>query len=84
MDNFMEYQKFFELRNKYPKLTPLISEIVSAFFQNNDSFPSNFFIYGTYDADDVTHILKEFGINSKILVSHVNIRKHEKTYIVFR
>ena len=81
MNNFDDYQKFFELRKKYPKNLDLISELMAAFFKNNDSFPDKFFINGTFDKNDVVVILNAFGI-SKVDCSSVYLRNIYRTYII--
>lgn len=81
MNNFDDYEKFFQLRKKYPKHLNLISKLMSAFFKNNDSFQDKFFINGTYSSEDIAVILKDFGI-SKISSSSVYLRNEHLTYII--
>lgn len=64
METFSYYEKFFTLREKYPKHKKLIGEIMQQFFFNKDALPSYFYIVGVYKTEDIRTILKELGINS--------------------
>lgn len=81
MDNFDDYKKFFELRDKYPNLANLISELLAAFFLNKGHFPKQFYIYGSYSVEDVNTILKEFGITQDISALLLNLRNSPRTLI---
>ena len=81
MDNFDDYKKFFDLRDKYPEHLELVSELMSSFFLNKESFPNRFFISGMHSPEDVCLILKELGICNNISCSPVYIRKTYRTYI---
>lgn len=76
-----DYQNFFTLREKYPKLKNLIAELLAAFFKNGDSFPPKFYIFGTYNQSDVATVLKDFGLPNNICTNCINIRKSNYTLI---
>lgn len=46
MKNEIFYQKAQELRNRSPKLTNIICDVMKVVFSNNDDFPDNLIISG--------------------------------------
>lgn len=80
MNNFDDYKMFFELRNKFPKNSKLIAELMSAFFLNKDSFPNKFRINGTHSQEDIAEIFKALGF-CNITSTSTYIRNEYVTYI---
>lgn len=80
MNNFDDYKKFFELREKYPEHLKLIAELMSAFFLNKDSFPNKFRINGTHSQEDISKIMTAFGF-CNITSTSTYIRNEYVTYI---
>ena len=69
-----DYSIFFELRDKYPKCTSIISVIMNYAFTNNDSIDGEYLYLGEYNGyfneENIELIFRELGFDDIICISH--------------
>jgi len=68
----LPYERFFLFMELYPNSKKLISELLNIYIQNNDSFPSIFYIKGSYSEKEIAKLMKRIAFLNVSWTSSAN------------